>query len=152
MSRSFATKSLAAAAIMGLFSAHAATAQQTQLPKCTTHFVYFATGSHALTPEDQNQIRDVAGMMQSTPTFVATIVGKTDLVGSADYNEHLSQRRAEAVFEALVYANKVPENRVQLRWTGERLPFTSAAEEEAESHNRMAAIIVSDAGSARCGG
>ena len=75
----------------------------------TTHFVYFATGSHALTPEDQDQIRDVAGMMQSTPTFVATIVGKTDSVGSADFNEHLSQRRAEAVFEALVYTDKVPE-------------------------------------------
>ena len=152
MSRSIVTKSLAAAAIMGLFAAHAATAQQTQPPNCTTHFVYFATGSHALTPEDQDHIRDVAAMMQSTPTFVATIVGKTDSVGSADFNEHLSQRRAEAVFEALVYANKVPENRVQLRWTGERLPFTSAADEAAESQNRMAAIIVSDAASARCGG
>ena len=146
------TKSLVAAAIVSLFAAHAATAQQTQNPNCTTHFVYFDTGSHLLTPDDQSHIRDVAAMMQSTPTFIATIVGKTDSVGSADFNEHLSQQRAEAVFEALVYANKVPENRVQLRWTGERLPFTSAADEEAESHNRMAAIIVSDAASARCGG
>ena len=73
-------------------------------------------------------------------------------LGSAAFNEHLSQRRAEAVFEALVYANKVPENRVQLHWTSERLPVTSAADEEAESHNRMAVIIVSDAMSARCGG
>ena len=146
------TKSLAVAAILSLFAAHAATAQQTQNPNCTTHFVYFDTGSHALTPEDQDHIRDVAAMMQSTPAFVATIVGKTDSVGSADFNEHLSQQRAEAVFEALVYANKVPENRVQLRWTGERLPFTSAADEEAKSHNRMAAIIVSDTASARCGG
>jgi len=152
MPRSIVTKILAAAAIMSLFAAHAATAQQTQHPKCTTHFVYFATGSHALTPEDQDHIRDVAAMMQSTSTFVATIVGKTDSAGSADFNEHLSQRRAEAVFEALVYANKVPEDRVQLRWTGERLPFTSTADEAAESQNRMAVIIVSDAASARCGG
>jgi outer membrane protein OmpA-like peptidoglycan-associated protein len=152
MPRNIATNSLAAAAIVGLFAAYPATAQQTHRPNCTTHFIYFATGSHALTPEDKTQIRDVAGMMQSTSAFVATIVGKTDSVGSADFNAHLSQRRAEAVFEALVYANKVPENRVQLRWTGERLPFTSAAEEEAESHNRMAAIVVSDAASARCGG
>ena len=150
MSRDAVTKSLAAAALMGFCAAHAATAQQTQ-PNCTTNFVYFATGSHALTPEDLDHIRDVATMMQSTPSFVATIVGKTDSVGSADFNEHLSQRRAEAVFEALVYANKVPENRVQLRWTGERLPFISAADEEAKSHNRMAAIVVSDAASARCG-
>ena len=154
MSGSIATKSLfAAAAVMGLFAAHAATAQQTQnLPQCTTHFIYFSTGSHALTPEDQDHIRDVAGMMQSTPTFVATIVGKTDSVGSADFNEHLSQRRAEAVFEALVYTNKVPENRVQLHWTGERLPVTSAADEQAESQNRMAAIIVSNAAAERCRG
>ena len=152
MPRSIVTKILAAAAIMSLFAAHAATAQQTQNPNCTTHFVYFTTGSYALTSEDQDHIRDVAAMMQSTPAFVATIVGKTDSVGSADFNEHLSQRRAEAVFEALVYANKVPENRVQLRWTGERLPFTSTADEAAESQNRMAVIIVSDAASARCGG
>jgi outer membrane protein OmpA-like peptidoglycan-associated protein len=146
------TKSLAAAATMGLFAAHAATAQQTQAPNCTAHFVYFATGSNTLTPEDRAHIRDVAVMMQGTPAFVATIVGKTDSVGSADFNKHLSQRRAEAVFEALVYANKVPENRVQLRWTGEHLPFISAADEEAASHNRMAAIIVGDAASTRCGG
>ncbi len=150
MSRSAVTKSLAAAAVMGLFAAHAATAQQTQ--NCPTHFVYFSTGSHALTPEDQDHIRDVAAMMQSTPTFVATIVGKTDSVGSADFNEHLSQRRAEAIFEALVYTNKVPENRVQLHWTGERLPFVSTADEQAESQNRMAAIIVSDPASGHCGG
>ena len=152
MPRSIVTKILAAAAIMSLFAAHAATAQQTQNPNCTTHFVYFTTGSYALTSEDQDHIRDVAAMMQSTPAFVATIVGKTDSVGSADFNEHLSQLRAEAVFEALVYANKVPEDRVQLRWTGERLPFTSTADEAAESQNRMAVIIVSDAASARCGG
>ena len=152
MSISMVTKSLAAAAIMGLLATHGATAQQTQPPNCTTNFVYFATGSHALTPEEQDHVRNVAVMMRCTPTFVATIVGKTDSVGSAEFNEHLSQRRAEAVFEALVYGNKVPEDRVQLRWTGERLPFKSAADEEAESHNRLAAIIVSDVASARCGG
>jgi OmpA-OmpF porin, OOP family len=145
------TNSLAAAVIMSLFVAHAATAQQTQSPNCTTHFVYFDTGIHTLTTEDQDHIRDVAAMMESTPTFVATIVGRTDAAGSADFNEHLSQRRAEAVFEALVYANKVSESRVQLRWTGERLPFVSTADEEAVSQNRMVAIIVGNAASTRCG-
>ena len=151
MSRSMVTKRLAAAAIISLFVAHAATAQQAQNPDCTAHFVYFDTGSHALTPKDQDQIRDVAAMMQSTPIFVASIVGKADTVGSADYNERLSQRRAEAVFEALVYTNKVPENRVQLHWTGERLPFVSSADEQAELQNRMVTIIVNDPASAYCG-
>ena len=148
MTKQRVTKSLAAAAIMGFFAVHAATAQQAPslpLPAgSTAHFVYFATGSQSLTPEGQDRIRDVAAMMQGTPTFVATIVGKTDSVGSADFNEHLSQQRAEAVFEALVYANKVPQNRVHLRWTGERLPYISTADEQAEAQNRMVAIIVSN--------
>jgi hypothetical protein len=138
-------------AALFIFAAHAATAEQTQqLPiKSTTNFIYFDTGSHALTPNEQDRIRDVAAMIQSTPTFVATIIGKTDSIGSADFNEHLSQQRATAVFEALVHANKVPENRVQMRWTGERLPFTAAADEKAESQNRLVAIVVSDAAAAQ---
>ena len=92
-------------------------------------------------------------MIQSDPDFVATILGKTDSVGSAGFNERLSQRRANAVFEALVYENKVSENRVQLCWTGERLPFISTADRTEESQNRMAAIIVSKATDAHfCGG
>ena len=148
MTKQRITNSLAAAAIMGFFAVHGATAQQTPslpLPAgSTAHFVYFATGSYALTPEDQDHIRDVAGMILSTPAVVATIIGKTDTVGSAEFNEHLSQRRAEAVFEALVYTHKVPSHRVRLHWTGERLPYISTADEQAEAQNRMVAIIVSN--------
>ena len=90
------------------------------------------------------QALDVAAGAIRTPTFVATIIGKTDSVGSAEFNEHLSQRRAEAVFEALVYSHKLPENRGRLHWTGERLPYISTADEQAESQNRMVAIIVSN--------
>ncbi len=80
--------------------------------------------------------------MQGDPAVTATIIGKADTVGSKDFNEKLSQRRAEAVFEALVYANHVPENRVELRWTGERLPYLSNEEEKEESQNRVVVIIL----------
>lgn len=118
----------------------------------TTHFIYFPTGSYALTSEDQDHIREVAGMMQSTPAFVAMIIGKANSVGSKDFNERLSQRRAEAVLEDLVYNNKVPESRVQLCWTGERVPFVSGADETAVSQNRVVAIVVRDTAWTHCGG
>jgi outer membrane protein OmpA-like peptidoglycan-associated protein len=106
-----------------------------------------------LDAKDQDQIRDVAGLIQGHPDFVATILGKTDSVGSAGFNEHLSQRRANAVFGALAYDNKVSESRIQMCWTGERLPFTSTADQTAEAQNRMAAIVVSKATDAHfCGG
>jgi outer membrane protein OmpA-like peptidoglycan-associated protein len=154
MLRSNVTKSLAAAAV-GFFAAYAGTAQEVKNlpPGATAHFIYFPTGGYGLDPKDQDQIHVVAGMIQSNPDFVGTILGKTDLVGSAGFNEHLSQRRANAVFEALVYDNKVSENRIEMCWTGERLPFISTADETAEAANRMAAIIVSKATDAHfCGG
>ena len=154
MLRSDVTKSLAVA-VVGFFTAYAATAQEAKNPPpgATAHFIYFPTGGYALDPKDQAQIHDVAGMIQSNSDFVATILGKTDSVGSVGLNEHLSQRRANAVFEALVYDNKVSENRIQMCWTGERLPFASTADETAEAQNRMAAIIVSKATDAHfCGG
>ncbi len=154
MFRSKLTKSLGAAAI-GFFAAYAATAQEAKnLPAdATAHFIYFPTGRYVLDAKDQDQIRDVAGLIQSHPDFVATIIGKTNSVGSAGFNERLSQRRANAVFDALVYDNKVAENRIQMCWTGERLPFTSTADQTAEAQNRMAAIVVSKASDAHfCGG
>ena len=154
MLRSNATKSLAVVAV-GFFAAHAGIAQEVKNlpPGATAHFIYFPTGGYKLDSKDQAQIHDVAGLMQSNPDYVATILGKTDSVGSKELNEHLSQRRANAVFEALVYDNKVSESRISLCWTGERLPFTSTADETAQAQNRMAAIVVSKATDAHfCGG
>jgi outer membrane protein OmpA-like peptidoglycan-associated protein len=154
MLRSNVTKSLAAAAV-GLFATYAGTAQEVKnLPAdATAHFIYFPTGGYKLDAKDEDQIRDVAGLIQSHPDFVATILGKTDSVGSAGFNEHLSQRRANAVFGALAYDNKVSESRIQMCWTGERLPFTSTADQTPEAQNRMAAIVVSKATDAHfCGG
>jgi outer membrane protein OmpA-like peptidoglycan-associated protein len=144
MFRSNVTKSLSAVAV-GLFATYAGAAQEVKnLPAdATAHFIYFPTGGYKLDAKDEDQIRDVAGMIQSHPDFVATILGKTDSVGSAEFNERLSQRRANAVFEALVYDHKVSETRIQMCWTGERLPFTSTADQTAAAQNRMAAIVVS---------
>jgi len=154
MLRSNVTKSIVAASV-SFFATYAGTAQEVKNlpPGATAHFIYFPTGRYALDAKDQAQIRDVAGLMQSTPDFVATIIGKTDSVGSVGFNERLSQFCANAVFEALVYDNKVSENRIQMCWSGERLPFTSTADQTAEAQNRMAALVVSKATDAHfCGG
>ena len=154
MLRSNVTKGLVAVAVC-FFATYAGTAQEVKnLPTdATTHFIYFPTSGYKLDPKDEEQIRDVAGMIQSHPDFVATILGKTDSVGSVGFNERLSQRRANAVFEALVYDHKVAETRIQMCWTGERLPFTSTADQTPEAQNRMAAIVVTKATDAHfCGG
>jgi outer membrane protein OmpA-like peptidoglycan-associated protein len=95
-----------------------------------------------LGPEDQDTIRGVASKMLGTPALAATIIGKADTVGSAELNEHLAEKRTQAVFEALVNTNKVPESRVEMHYTGEHLPVASTADEQAEMLNRVVLIIL----------
>lgn len=148
MSQRQVTRRFAAAvgvmSLLAVGSIAVAQAQQTQElpPGSVTYPVHFPTGGYTLGAEDQDTIRAVASKMKNTPTLTATIIGKADAVGSADLNAHLAEKRAQAVFEALVYANDVPENRVQMHFTGEHLPFVSTADEQAESQNRVVAIIL----------
>ena len=111
-------------------------------PGSVTYPVHFETGKFAVVAEDADTIRAVASKMKNDPNLVATLVGKADTVGSSELNEHLAQKRAEAVFEALVYTNGVPEQRVEMRFTGERVPVVSTADQQAELQNRMVAIVL----------
>jgi outer membrane protein OmpA-like peptidoglycan-associated protein len=135
---------LAVVGAMSLFAACAAVAQQTQQlpPGSVTYPVHFPTGSSQLGPEDQDTIRAVASKMMGNSALTATIVGKADTVGSAELNEKLAEKRAQAVFEALVYTNKVPESRVDMHFTGERVPVVSTEDEQASLQNRVVSIIL----------
>ena len=138
-----ARRLLVAVGAMSLFAAYPAVAQQTaQLPPgSTTYPVHFATGSSQLGPEDQDTVRAVASkMLGNLPLPQRSLA--SDTVGSAEFNEHLAQKRAQTVFEALVYTNKVPENRVDMHFTGERIPVVSTEDQQAELQNRVVGIVL----------
>jgi OmpA-OmpF porin, OOP family len=136
---------VAAVTAFSLFAGSAAIAQSVmeRLPAgSTTYSIHFPTGSYQLDPPDQDTIRAMASKMKADPALLATIVGKADTTGSAEYNEHLSERRATTVFEALVNSNKAPEDKVEARWTGEHLPVVPTEDQKAESQNRIVAIVL----------
>ena len=81
--------------------------------------IEFITGSHTIGTRGERTVAYVTKFMQQNPNAIATIIGKTDIVGSADYNMNLSQQRADAVRDALVYNSNVATDRVETRWTGE---------------------------------
>ena len=136
------TKVCVIAAAMGLVAVpHVASAQTPEAAANATH-IYFPTNGSALNAADQKAVRGVAERMLADPHLIATVIGKTDTVGSPEYNEKLSQQRAQAVFEALVATNKVPENRVKLEWTGENQPNVATENDKAEPLNRVADIFL----------
>ncbi len=113
-----------------------------QPPQPTAYWISFPTGSTQLHQADHETIKGVANYMKLHPDMMATIEGKTDTVGTSDYNEHLSEKRATAVFEALVYENEIPASRMHIHWTGERLPNVPTADQQAELQNRVVVITL----------
>jgi outer membrane protein OmpA-like peptidoglycan-associated protein len=108
----------------------------------TWYHVAFDTNSHAIDANGQKTVADVTSFLQQNPNSIATIIGKTDTVGSADYNMHLSHMRADAVRDALVYNSNVAEDRVETRWTGETRQRVATANNVADASNRVVDIAV----------
>ncbi|WGF87769.1 OmpA family protein [Marinivivus vitaminiproducens] len=68
------------------------------LPDIPPATVYFSTGSASLTAAANDAVRDFASDAGVAPI---TVIGHTDSTGSASANQSLSQRRADAVADAL---------------------------------------------------
>lgn len=111
-------------------------------PSAVWYTVSFDTNSFAINANGQKVVNDVIASLQRNPASVATIIGRTDTVGSNDYNMRLSHKRADAVRDAIVYNGKVTMDRVETRWTGETRPNAPMANDVAAAENRVVDIAV----------
>jgi len=64
--------------------------------------VLFDTGKHTLKPGAREKLATVAGILLAYPDLSLEVDGHTDNVGEDDYNQALSERRAESVRGYLV--------------------------------------------------
>jgi OOP family OmpA-OmpF porin len=111
-------------------------------PDATWYHVEFDSNSRTLDAAGQHTVADITGFMRANPQSVATIIGKTDTVGSANYNMHLSHLRADAVRDALVYTDNIAADRVETRWTGETREHVATGNGVAEAANRVVDIAL----------
>lgn len=111
-------------------------------PTAVWYSVAFDSASWTVTPDGQRVINDVIAALRANPNAVATLIGKTDTVGSRDYNMRLSHRRADAVRDALVYRGNVPAERVETRWTGETRQNIPVGDAAGVSANRVVDIAI----------
>jgi outer membrane protein OmpA-like peptidoglycan-associated protein len=111
-------------------------------PNAVWYTVSFDTNSFAINANGQTVVNNVIAYLLNHPASVATIIGRTDTIGSDAYNMHLSHRRADAVRDALVYNGKLSEDRVETRWTGERRQDVPTGEAVAAAANRVVDIAI----------
>ena len=86
--------------------------------------------------ESYSDIKNLADFMQQYPQTSTTVEGHTDSVGTDQYNQRLSERRAEAVRNVLVNEYGVAGGRVNSVGYGESRPVADNATEEGRQINR----------------
>ena len=86
--------------------------------------------------ESYSDIKNLADFMQQYPQTTTVVEGHTDSVGTDQYNQRLSERRAEAVRNVLVNEYGVQGNRVNSVGYGESRPVADNSTEEGRQINR----------------
>jgi outer membrane protein OmpA-like peptidoglycan-associated protein len=87
--------------------------------------VNFAFDSDELTADARKELHEVAKCLTDPRTINISIVinGHTDAVGSVDYNQGLSERRAEAVRQYLITQHGIAPSRLAAKGYGKSQPL-----------------------------
>jgi outer membrane protein OmpA-like peptidoglycan-associated protein len=98
--------------------------------------VLFDFDSDVLKPGAYAEIDRIARVLNDFPQTVVRVEGHTDSKGSESYNQQLSERRANAVKNALVQRNVNPQRIVAVGF-GESMPVSSM-----DAQNRRVNVVI----------
>ncbi len=115
-------------------------------PASRDFVVYFPTNVSSLSPEARDVVREAASTAQSGPMSYFIVTGHTDTVGAADYNQALSERRADSVRSELI-ADGVPASAIEAKGVGESDLAVPTPQGVNEPRNRRTVITASAPGS-----
>lgn len=106
-------------------------------------YINFMTGSGALTPQGQEQLRQLKDQLAITGLFIK-VDGYTDNTGSDTVNVPLSQARADSVRSFLVrtYPGTFPTSRFQCEGHGSADPIASNGTTDGKAQNRRVVITL----------
>ncbi|MDF2096997.1 OmpA family protein [Aquibaculum arenosum] len=103
--------------------------------------IYFDFDSADLRPESDAQLVELVRFLKEDPSLEVVIVGHTDSFGGFDYNLALSQRRAQAVVDALVARYGIAAARLIPAGAGMVAPASTNRTEEGRALNRRVEIV-----------
>src|SRR5437762_1519740 len=104
--------------------------------------VNFGFNKDKLTDEAQAALDKLAADRGNMKRYVVAVEGFTDKIGSADYNNALSQRRANNVVNYLVTKYDIPLYRIYMVGLGSQKPAAEGKTREARSKNRRVDVKI----------
>jgi outer membrane protein OmpA-like peptidoglycan-associated protein len=88
-----------------------------------------------LHPADKELLSRVAGILMTSPDYTVSVNGHTDDVGTDEYNQKLSERRAQSVRDYLVKSG-LPADIFTVTGEGKKRPLVPGASDKARAKNR----------------
>jgi len=108
----------------------------------TSVSVPFKFDKYVLTSDAKEDLDKLAGDVKPDKRFFIAVEGYTDSIGSRQYNEALSRRRADAVVEYLVAKHDIPIYRIHMIGLGQEKPVDEARNQSARAKNRRVEVKV----------
>jgi outer membrane protein OmpA-like peptidoglycan-associated protein len=104
--------------------------------------VLFKSGRFELLPGARERLAKISGIVLAYPTLRLEIEGHTDSIGSDDYNQQLSEARAEAVRDYLIQQG-ISAQQITARGLGKTQPIASNDTPEGRQQNRRVELVLS---------
>jgi outer membrane protein OmpA-like peptidoglycan-associated protein len=104
--------------------------------------VLFDTGQHTLKPGAREKLAKVSGILLAHPGLKVEVEGYTDSVGSEEYNQMLSERRADSV-KTYLMGQGLSSGSITAKGFGEDHPVASNDTPEGRQQNRRVELVVS---------
>ena len=109
--------------------------------KVSLYGIFFDTGKAVLKPGSDPTIDEVATLLRNDPSLSLYVVGHTDGTGKFGSNLALSERRAQAVKEALVSRHGIEGARLSPHGIGPLAPAATNDTPDGRSKNRRTELV-----------
>jgi len=109
--------------------------------KIVTHGILFDSGSHKIKGQSYKTLKNIGNLLTDDPELRLSIEGHTDSDGADDYNQNLSQQRAESVRIYLINEYGVSGDRLEAKGWGESKPLDANDSSEGKANNRRVELI-----------
>lgn len=103
--------------------------------------IEFDYDQSTIRPESMSQVQQVANAMRTYPKMRLEIRGHTDDRGGEEYNQKLSEQRAEAVAQALAEMG-IERTRLEVKGFGKSLPIVPNDSDDNRRRNRRTEFVI----------
>ena len=104
--------------------------------------VLFRSGSYELAPGARERLAKVSGIILAYPSLHVSVEGHTDSVGGDEYNQSLSELRAQAVRDYFVQQG-IPSSTIEAHGYGKTAPIASNDTPDGRQQNRRVELVLS---------